>query len=315
MREAPDHLTDVEVLTVVRTQWDAGIDDVEYLPVGFGAHHWAAHTRGGCLLFVTFDGLAPRHTAASLEDAYAAAAALAGQGWSSSSPRCRQANGRYTAPLADGALSAAPWRDGTTGVGPHSGRDEAAESARMLARLHAATPPAATPPWAPLVPVDFADDLARRVADPWVSGPYGERARLALQERLDDVTRWTACYHRLAAEAGQRTRVATHGEPHTRNQLRTATGPLLVDWESLKLGPKERDFATLLQSGLHWLPTYGIGEPDWSMVEMFDLEWRLDEISSYADWLAAYHSGNESDAIAVGGLLDELARPGWRRPG
>ena len=92
------------------------------------------------------------------------------------------------------------------------------------------------------------------------------------------------------------------------------TGPLLVDWESLKLGPRERDFATLLQSGLLWLPAYGIGEPDWPMVEMFDLEWRLDEISSFADWLAAYHSGSESDAIAVGGLLGELARPDWRRP-
>ena len=184
----------------------------------------------------------------------------------------------------------------------------------MLARLHAATPPTVTPAWVPLVPVDFADELAHSVADPWMSGPYGERARRALQERLDDVTRWTASYHWLAAEAAQRTWVATHGEPHTRNQLRTATGPLLVDWESLKLGPRERDFATLLQSGLHWLPAYGIAEPDWPMVEMFDLEWRLDEISSFADWLAAQHSGNESDAIAVGGLLDELARPDWRRP-
>ena len=39
------------------------------------------------------------------------------------------------------------------------------------------------------------------------------------------------------------------------------------------------------------------------MVEMFDLEWRLDEISQYAAWFAAPHTGTASDEVAFGGLM------------
>ena len=42
------------------------------------------------------------------------------------------------------------------------------------------------------------------------------------------------------------------------------------------------------------------------MLELFDLEWRLDEINQYAAWFAAPHTGTADDDIAFGGLLDEL---------
>jgi spectinomycin phosphotransferase len=44
------------------------------------------------------------------------------------------------------------------------------------------------------------------------------------------------------------------------------------------------------------------------MLELFDLEWRLDEISQYAARFAAPHPGGPDDEIAFGGLLDELER-------
>ncbi len=47
---------------------------------------------------------------------------------------------------------------------------------------------------------------------------------------------------------------------------------------------------------------------DPAMIEMFDLEWRLDEISQYSAWFAAPHTGTRDDAIAFGGLLHELTR-------
>lgn len=40
-------------------------------------------------------------------------------------------------------------------------------------------------------------------------------------------------------------------------------------------------------------------DPD--MLEMFDLEWRLDEIRQYTAWFAAEHHGTEDDQIAFGG--------------
>ena len=44
------------------------------------------------------------------------------------------------------------------------------------------------------------------------------------------------------------------------------------------------------------------------MLELFDLEWRLDEISQYAAWFAAPHTGGADDEIAFGGLVEELER-------
>ena len=90
--------------------------------------------------------------------------------------------------------------------------------------------------------------------------------------------------------------MTTHGEPHERNLLDGPDGPLLVDWESVKLAPRERD---LRQVGL-------TGDPRW--IEMFDLEWRLDEISQYATWFEHPHGDTTDDRTALGGLRHELAR-------
>jgi spectinomycin phosphotransferase len=216
-------------------------------------------------------------------------------------------SGRFTVPFAHGALSATPWApDPRAGDGGFPHRALAETSAGQLSRLHGATPPDCLPVWQPLVPADFAATLATRVRTPWVSGPFGERARSALHRHLDDVLRWTAAYHRLAEDARARPWVPTHGEPHTRNLLLTATGPVLVDWESLKLAPRERDLRPLVASG-----HADLVQPHGPMLEMFDLEWRLDEISQYSDWFEAAHTGNESDEVALGGLISELARPEW----
>ena len=42
--------------------------------------------------------------------------------------------------------------------------------------------------------------------------------------------------------------------------------------------------------------------------ELFDLEWRLDEIGQYATWFEGVHSDSQSDRVALDGLLAELAR-------
>ena len=118
-----------------------------------------------------------------------------------------------------------------------------------------------------------------------------------LVERLGSFEGWTARYHALADTARSRAWVATHGEPHERNLLLTDDGPRLVDWESLKLAPPERDLRVLGVPG------------DAEMVELFDLEWRLDEVAQYAAWFAAPHAGTDDDRVALGGLRHELERP------
>jgi len=274
-------------------------DAIEHLPVGFGAHHWRALCEGRPHLFVTLDSLGSRHDARSLNAAYSGAARLAADGLEFVHANLEP----VTVGLGAGVLSATRWRDGE--VREHV---DLAITSAMLARLHAATVDD-VPRWTPLVLEDFADALLRRLEATWDAGPFASQARTALRERIEPIAGWTERYHALADLARQERWVPTHGEPHERNQLVTPEGTLLVDWESLKLAPRERDLRVLAVAGSNDIQVSG------PMIEMFDLEWRLDEISQYADWFEAPHPGNASDRVALGGLLEELERAEWAQPG
>jgi spectinomycin phosphotransferase len=304
MREPPTFVDDADVLGVVSDGWLAELDAIEYLPVGFGAHHWVARQAGTPRLFVTLDALGRRHTADSLEAAYAGAAALASGGLEFVLAPVASRSGRFTAPLAGHALSCTPWRDGIAGTGPIADVALARCNAAALARLHAAKLERPIPTWRPLVGPGLADTPADLTRTSWSTGPFGEPARAAIRQRLGAIEHWTAAYHRLADRARSRPWVPTHGEPHTANQLITSDGVLFVDWESLARAPRERDLRPLSDSGYADLV-----DPDPAMIEMFDLEWRLDEISGYATWFAHSHTGNSDDQVAFKGLLDELNRP------
>jgi len=304
VRDAPLHVSDSAVLAVVRDRWLPEAEAVSHLPVGFGGWHWKVLVAGRPRLFVTLDRLGVRHSADSLEAAYAGAAELAARGLDFVVASLPGPDGRYTAGFGADALSATPWVEGSSDDGTFSDEDHARRTATALARLHAEPPPAGLPRWHPLVTPDLPERLAARALHPWTAGPHGETARHALLDRLDDVAQWTADYLRLAASSDPDRWVTTHGEPHSRNQLVTSDRIVLVDWESVRLAPRERD--------LRWLAPHDAllratgAEP--GLVAMFDLEWRLDEVSQYADWFEGAHRGSEDDRVAVGGLLHELTR-------
>ena len=296
MREPPVGVADDVVLATVRRHWDDAVDRVEHLPVGFGAHHWAAYDGPRPRLFVTFDRLEPKRTAPRLEAAYAGAADLAEAGLDFVLAGRRTHDGSHTVALAGGALSCTPWRDGTP-----DGPLDLAWTTTALGRLHAAAPPPGLPPWQPHVGPDFAETTAALTREDWGPGPFAARARDAVRSHLADLERWTGRYHHLADVARGRPWVPTHGEPDSGNQLLTADGRLLVDWESLTLAPPELDLRTLVDAGAET-----DAEPE--MLELFDLQWRLDEIDEYAAWFAAPHLGTADDEIAFEGLLEELGR-------
>ncbi len=307
MREPPTELTDDAVLDAVRLAWEPGATGVQHLALGFGAHHWRVDVGGRARLFVTYDRFEKRHSLTSLTAAYAAAMGLAEAGLEFVIAPLPTRSGDVLVPVAGGALSCTPWTEGeVVGEGAVSDDETAAANIADLGRLHATDPPPGMRSWAPVVEPDVADRLAGLVATSWTAGPYGERAREAIRARLTAIEEWTDSYLALAESATRRRWVVTHGETHTRNQLRTADGIRFVDWESLALAPRERDLSTLVQAG------YGVrvgAEP--SMVELFDLEWRLAEIIEYAQWFAAPHTGTADDRVAFDGLLDELQRGPW----
>lgn len=296
MREPPPGIDADDLLAAVRSEWDTGVMRVHHVPIGFGAHHWAAYDVNRPILFVTFDRLEPKRPAKDLAAAYAGAVALCRAGLEFVLAPLFSKSGSPIVRFSDGALSCTPWQHGKSGGGL-----DVVWTSHALARLHAVPPPDGIPSWKPLVPRDFAADVGLRLEQPWGPGPYADTARNAVSDRLADLARWTTRYHELATRARGRAWVATHGEPHSDNQLLTPRGRYLVDWESLKLAPPERDLRVLLDAGAQV-------HADPEMVEMFDLEWRLDEINQYVAWFAAEHHDTEDDGIAFAGILHELNR-------
>lgn len=296
MREPPSDLDADDLLAAVRRGWNAEVVRVEHLAVGFGAHHWAGYVSDRPALFITFDRLEPTRRVTELEAAYAGAHTLYLTGLEFVLAPLPSTTGSPIVRFCEGALSCTPWQDGQSG-----GSLDVAWTSQALARLHAVAPPDAIPTWQPLIPPDYARDIELRLTRSWGPGPYADMARNAVSDHVPQLARWTTRYHQLAAHAPTRAWVSTHGEPHSDNQLLTARGRYLLDWESLKLAPAERDLRELVDAGV---PVDANPE----MVEMFDLEWRLDEINQFASWFAVKHHGTEDDRIAFDALLDELNR-------
>jgi spectinomycin phosphotransferase len=136
---------------------------------------------------------------------------------------------------------------------------------------------------------------------PW-RAPLGPSARELVVDHLAQVGGWAREHARLCDLADPTSYVVTHGEPGVHNQWLARGRTWLLDWESLLLAPRERDLATMVHEGRDV-------DHDPSMVRLFDLEWRLSEIWSFAVWLQGPHIGDADDHAALGGLTDELTRP------
>ena len=290
--EPPPDVTDADVLEVVRTHWEPRADAVEHLAVGWGAHHWRVDVDGEPTLFATLDPDLPRHTAESLEAAYASAAAL---GLDFVWPSLPATGGGLTVPLGRRTMSITGWLDG------RRPEESVAELPDLLAVLHAAPAPATARTWTTEISPDLPHLLRDLLQQPWTA-PLGPAARELVVEHLAQVGGWAREHGRLADLADPSTYVVTHGEPHRRNQWLACGRTWLIDWESLLLAPRERDLATLVHEGRDV-------DHDPSMVRLFDLEWRLSEIWSFAQWLQGPHTGHTDDRIALGGLTTELTRP------
>ena len=283
-------------------------------PSAFGAHHWRVGSPAATV-FATLDVLTATRDAASFEEAYAAAATLAEQGLDLVvAPRPTVAGG-CTVPLGAGRLSCTPWLDATVvGDGPLTSRRRGGDD-RSPAR-----PPARR----------GATRAAAAVAVQ--AGRTARSARAPRSDAVDDRTvreRPTALRPgsptwrsglRTASVSSTSPRVGpTPGAAHA-NQLRTSTGGL-VDWESVRWRPASATSEA-------WSRRVAGGGCRPQMLRLFELEWRLDEITQYATWFAAPHTGTADDTIARDGLLHEptarnrtcprtssLVCPGDRRPG
>ena len=303
MNDLPEEL-DVEVLPrVIRDGWGIDVATIEYAPVGFGSYHWIATDQGDARRFVTVDDLDRKPWFGDSRDvafdgmarSFGTALALRERGLdfvlapmpALDAEAVRRIDDRYSIavfPLVDGESS---------DFGEHETPEQRAAMIAVLARLHSATSGVAT-----IVPRPSLDlpgrpqleDGLRALDQPWTAGPYSERAGAALAAHASDLIRLLGIVDRLATDVAARAsdRVVTHGEPHAANVIWTGEGPLLIDWDTVALAPRERDL---------WMVVTGSGEeaaayaaltgyqPDPRTIDFYRLTWDVANIAAYVDVL------------------------------
>jgi spectinomycin phosphotransferase/16S rRNA (guanine(1405)-N(7))-methyltransferase len=337
VRTPPDEPDAATVVAAVERSWGIRLGPPVHQPLGFGSHHWLADDLGGdARWWITVDDLASHQAAAttSLDDAFAGLAAamataraLADTGHGFVVAPVRTTAGEPIARLgASQAVVVHPFVDGRT----HEWGDEVSVGQReaivdVLAELHAVP--------LELVPAartegpgfDHRDELERAVAgDPAEdgAGPYAERAARLVTTRRGGLAAALARFDRLIAPAAEPGRlVLTHGEPHPGNLIEVDGRFVLIDWDTTRVAPPERDLATLVTGDAY--PPIADGaafdalaryeettgrQVDRALVEAFALRWDLADAAVYLHQFRAPHTGTADDDQAWINLQRSTAR-------
>lgn len=337
----PHDLTSAEVLAVVVEHWDAKARHCGFVPRGAGAQHWVVGGRHLPRWFVTADDVSAPGRLDELQDTYAAARSLARDGLVAVVPTVAPEGGGVGGGAGGGVgggagggaagggqpgavgvvagrwlLTVTPYVEGECGPGDYADDAQRAFVARALGALHATPPPDRIRSWHPGPPCRAdLERLLETVDGPeWTGGPFSESVRIALRDNAAQLRMLIIRYDSLAAAALERRGdwVPTHGEPHTANVLWAGAGPLLVDWESMRLAPRERDLGAVLRDadGAEPLSAYvamgGTVDLDADMVELFDLEWWLWETGQYAARFHAPHTGDADEERFHRAFLEEV---------
>ncbi len=315
MRERPSGLSDDDLVRGLAEGWGLRARSVDYLPVGAGGYHWAV-SDGVSRWFATVNAGADP---AALERALGTALALALPFVLAPLPTLGgsatwQLTGRHT-------LSVYPMVDGVAGAfGPHSAqeRDEVLD---LVIALHHATPAASTARTDLRLPGRAGlEDALSDLGGPWTGGPYSEPARAVLAAHAGRVAAWLAEFDELAAAVrGDAGWVVTHGEPHPGNVLRTVSGPLLIDWDTVLLAPPERDLWMLTSAMIGAAPDPGDDEAVLTRYEretghavrregiaFYRLWWILADIAIYTDELRRPHVAGIDRADSLTCLISNL---------
>ena len=199
------------------------------------------------------------------------------------------------------AIATFPFVEGRTYEhGEFDTDDERDRALRTVAELHAHTATVAA--IAPREKFELAhrqeldaalDDLDR----PWSGGPYSEQARALLSAEPQHVRDALASYDDFAKRAADAEFVITHGEPHAANVIDTQAGFVLVDWDTVKLAPAERDVARIAED-VDAAAAYG-KDVDADRLLMYHLWWNLAEIAVYTAEFRAPHVDSEDTRMSL----------------
>jgi spectinomycin phosphotransferase len=320
VRSRFDAVPEDEVRELLRTAWGVAAVEWEAVLEGAGAHHWSARGTDGRRWFVTCDDLATKpwlgvgHDAVfdRLRAAYDAAIGLQRGGLTAVVAPIPSRSQRSAERLDDRhSLAVFEHVDGRPGRwGDPVSAEETHQIVEVLAALHRSA-------------VSGPEPAVRGLDVP------GRAALLAVLDELDHrgvVAAWIAELDRIAAGMATRphARVITHGEPHPGNLIWTVAGPRLVDWDTVAVGPPERDLWMLTAidptaAGRYRDLTGTTLDED--LLAAFHLLWAVTDVAAYAAQLSLPHRGSADDEQAreilaeiLDGALPEPYGPAAARP-
>jgi spectinomycin phosphotransferase len=318
VEERPDGLADAEVAAALGRHWNLAVTELCYLPVGFGGYHWSALDAGGGRWFVTATDLARFESFADVERAMATAVRLAQAGLEFVLAPVPTSSGRAACPAGPRyAMTVSPFVDGTTPGSrgdPMTAADLAAVTG-MLARQHAVRADPGEVPVRALALPDRAviESSLRERAEPWQTGPYGEPTRALVNEHAASLATALNTVDELAAEltGSAAELVITHGEPHSRNLMRSANGLLLIDWDMAGLALPERDLWWIVsESGAEaalyaQLTGRAVSQ---RALSFYRLRWDLADLAEFLPWFRGAHERSADAETAWRGLAEIVGR-------
>lgn len=315
MRERPADIRDSDVAAALARQWALTVQDLSYLPVGFGGYHWLAVDQMRSRWFVTVSDLAAPWLL-DLPAAMRTAAWLATEaGLEFVVAPVPTTAGQVVGFLdARRALTLFPYVDAE----PASFEDPIGDGDRaaitdILARLHTATPQDMQVPSRPLDLTTTRHAIDQALASlgvPWNGGPYAEPGRdlLSRYERplRQAFARFDGLLDRVREAGGPS--VITHGEPHPGNLLRTRDGLRLVDWDMTALARPERDLWWVISGDqdaarYSWRTGWTVSQ---EALALYRLRWGLDDTAEFLADIRGPHQRTADTLMSWTALQETL---------
>ena len=208
------------------------------------------------------------------------------------------------------AIRVEPFVDGEAGAeGEFRQPEQRRSMGALVGRLHARSDavPAHLPAWEDFVlPGRPALEAAlERIDAPWDGGPFAEPSRALLRTHSRALRDRLGAHDRLAERLldARGSWVVTHGEPHSANVIRERGGELrLVDWESVRTAPRERDLWMVLDADRTGWDDYrnviGPVTLDEQALAFYRERWALTEICEYVALFGGPHDATEDTRAA-----------------
>ncbi|MDJ0663783.1 MAG: aminoglycoside phosphotransferase family protein [Acidimicrobiia bacterium] len=273
-------LSESDVARIVSERWVISCESLEYAPIGYGSYHWYANEDGRRRWLVTADRADRRPIAAAYELTH-----RLGERFMFVRSPVACSDGGVVVNLDGWLISVWPWLDGRGGsFGDEQSADEVAAVAECLRSLHDYRELPADPrliddwdiPGRAMLEKVLGQEISSASAGPYAADVsdrvVANRPRLVgMLAQFDDL----AVRVRDAAEL-----VITHGEPHVGNLVHTEDGVVMIDWDTVRWAPRERDLWWLPGEG--WREAYGLDQPvSEEAIEMYRLRWTLFDVADF----------------------------------